>query len=262
MAQQVVGQHHRHHRLGDRRGTDADAWVMPALGAQLHFVAETVDAADGMQDRAGGLHHQPGDDVLAARDAAQNAAGVVAEEHRLAVLHAHLVGILLAAQGGNREAVANLDTLHRVDAHQSLGEVGIELVVDRVAQPHGDARGYDLDDGAAGRAALADIVEVALPGLSRLPIRAPERIVAGRVPAPFAAVDLLRAELNHGAAHLDPVTQDLAGDGACRNPHRRLARRLPAAAAIVAHAVLLEIGVVGVGRPKLVLDLGIVAAAL
>src|SRR5882757_4216096 len=187
---------------------------------------------------------------------------MVAEEHRLAVLHAHLVGILLAAHGGDREAVADLDALHGIDAHQALGEIGVELVVDRIAETHGNARGHDRDDRAAGRAALAHVVEIAFPGLPRLPVGTPEGIVAGRIPIPFAAVDLLGAELDHGAAHFHAVPQDLARDSAGRDPHRRLARRLAAAAAIVAHAVFLEIGIVGMGRPETVLDLGVVAAAL
>src|SRR4029434_657751 len=101
-------------------------------------------------------------------------------------------------------------------------------------------------------------VEIALPGLACLAVGAPERIVSRRVPVPITPVDLLGAKLDHGTAHLDRVAQDLAGDGAGRDPHRRLARRLPAAATIVAYAVFLEIGVVGMGRPELVLDLGIV----
>src|SRR5262249_28267047 len=97
MAQQMVGQYHRHHGFGDRRGSDSNERVVAAFGAQLHLVTETVDAADGMQDRTRGFHHQPADDVLATRDASQNAAGMVAEEYWLAVFHAHLIGILLTA---------------------------------------------------------------------------------------------------------------------------------------------------------------------
>src|SRR5262249_47562650 len=87
-------------------------------------------------------------------------------------------------------------------------------------------------------------------------------IVAGRVPVPLRAVDLLGAELHDGAAHRHARAHHLAGDGAGRDTHRRLARRLAAAATIVAHAVLLEIGVVGVRRAELVLDLRVVARAL
>src|SRR5689334_1102133 len=92
MAQQVVGQHHRHHGLGDWRAADADAGVVASLGAQLDLVAEAVDALDVAQDRAGRLDDHATDDVLAGRDAAQDAAGMIAEEGRRTVFHAHLVG--------------------------------------------------------------------------------------------------------------------------------------------------------------------------
>ena len=55
----------------------------------------------------------------------------------LAVAHAHLVGVLLAGERGGGEAGADLDALHRVDAHHRAGEVGVELAVDRLAQPAG-----------------------------------------------------------------------------------------------------------------------------
>src|SRR5258708_9959767 len=187
---------------------------------------------------------------------------MIAEEHRLAGLDTHLVGVLLAAHGRDRKPVADIDAVHCVDAHQALGEVGIELVVDRIAQTDGNARRHDLDDRAARRATLAHIVEIALPGLAGLAVGTPEGIVAGGVPIPFAAVDFLGAELDHGATYLYAVAQDFARDRAGRDAHCGLARRRAAPAAIVAHAVFLEVGVVGMGRPELVLDLGIVAAAL
>src|SRR5207302_10790676 len=55
---------------------------------------------------------------------------------------------------------------------------------------------------------------------------------------------------------------DLACDRAGRGPHRGLARRLAAAAAIVAQPVFDVVGVVGVAGPVLVLDGGIVFRAL
>src|SRR3977135_3003656 len=96
------------------------------------------------------------------------------------------------------------------------------------------------------------------PALRGLAVGTPEGIVAGGGPVPFGAIDLLGSELHHGAADADVVAQDLAGDGARCDPHRGLPRRLPAAAAIVAHAVFLEVGVIGVGGTELVLDLRIV----
>ena len=40
MAQEVIGQHDRHHGLAHRHGADADAGVVPALGGDLGLVAE------------------------------------------------------------------------------------------------------------------------------------------------------------------------------------------------------------------------------
>ena len=56
------------------------------------------------QDRARRLDREAHDDVLPGRDAAEDAAGVVGQERDLAVPHAHLVGILLAAKARRRRS--------------------------------------------------------------------------------------------------------------------------------------------------------------
>ena len=71
----------------------------------------------------------------------------------------------------------------------------------------------------------------------------------------------MRPHLHQRAAH-HHARDDLTGDGAGRDAHRRLARRGAAAAAIVADAVFDVIGVVGVAGPVLVLDVGIILRAL
>src|SRR5690606_15318354 len=73
-----------------------------------------------------------------------------------------------------------------------------------------------------------------------------------------------RAELREVAADLDtqPLAQVLAGDRARRHPHGRLARGRAAATPVVADAVLLVVGVVGVPRPEAILDPGVVAGTL
>jgi hypothetical protein len=69
-----------------------------------------------------------GDDGLSGGDAAENAAGMVRQEDRLAVIaHAHLVGILLAGDFRGVEAVADLHALDGVDRHQQRGDVLVEL---------------------------------------------------------------------------------------------------------------------------------------
>ena len=137
--------------------------------------------------------------------------------------------------------------------HQRGGEVGIELAVDRRAEPGRHAFGHDLDHRADGRAGLAHAVE----------------IVARRTAPPSASGqknglrrDLVPVPVARGRSCAGPSAparrarrtpgHDLARDRAGRDARRRLARRGAAAAAIIAHAVFHVIGVVGMARPVLV----------
>ena len=80
-------------------------------------------------------------------------------------------------------------------------------------------------------------------------------------PVPARAIDGVRTHLDERAAHVH-ARHDLACDGACRHAHRGLARRLPPSSAIIAQAVFDVVGEVGVARPVLVLDVGIILGAL
>ena len=168
---------------------------------------------------------------------------------RAVIAHPHLVGVFLAGQFGGAKAGADLDALDRVDAHQRRGEIGIELGVDRRAEPRRHAFGDDLDHRADRRAALADAVEIVLEERGLVLVRAEERIARDLVPVPFVAIDLVRAHLHQRAAHVH-AGHDLAGDGAGRDPRRGLARRGAAAAAIIAQAVFGLIGEVGMARDE------------
>ena len=83
----VIHQHERHHRFGDRRRTDADTRIVPALRDDFDFVtrrrrccfAGVVRLDVGFSAIA---HH----DVLAGRNAAEHAAGVVARGIPLRVI--------------------------------------------------------------------------------------------------------------------------------------------------------------------------------
>ena len=180
----------------------------------------------------------------------------LAEEGGRAVLHAHLVGIVLAAHGGGGEAVADLHALHGVDAHQRLGEVGIELVVDRVAQSHARCRTPPPRSPRRTSCRACARRRDSLPSPGRPGGRGTRRDCR-----PVAAQSHLPRSIfwlpscTTAPRMLTAVAQDLAGDGAGGDANGGLARRLAAAAAIVAHAVFLEVGVVGVGRAELVLDL-------
>ena len=260
--QEGVRQHAGDHRLADRDRPDSDTGVVAAPGRDLRVLHGPGHSEPRGQDRRRRLDGEARDDRLAGRNAAQNAAGVVGEEAWPAVVSgAHLVGVVLAGEFGGGEAVADLDALDRVDAHEGAGELRVELAVDRRAPAGRRALGDDLDHRADRRARPADGVEIVDEAPDRLGVRAEERISAHLVPAPVRPVDLELAELHERAADRDPG-DDLAGDGAGGDPRGGLARRRPPAAAIVADAVFGVVGVVGVAGPVLVPDLAVVLRAL
>ena len=88
-----------------------------------------------------GLNVDVHDDVLPRGNAAQDAAGVVAQETR----GRQLVAMLAAALRGRRDAGADFHGLHRVDAHHGVREVGIEPVEHRLAQTRRHALRHHRD---------------------------------------------------------------------------------------------------------------------
>src|SRR5215469_10993608 len=163
MAQKVISEDAGHHRLAYRNGADSDARVVPTLGFDLDFVAIDIDGAHRMQDRAGRLHRKARDDVLAGRDPAEDAAGIVGQKDDTAVFYPHLIAVLFPTQLHRSKTCADLDTFDGVDRHQRAGEISVELVIDRLAQPCWDTTGDDLDDGARRRSGLTHPIEVISP---------------------------------------------------------------------------------------------------
>src|SRR5687767_8157357 len=267
VAQQMIRQHHRHHRFAHRNGADADAGVEAAGGDDVDLFAGGVDALARLIDGGGRLDGEAHQYVLPGRDAAEDAARHVGQELELAVLDAHLVGVLFASQRRGGEAGADLDALDRVDAHHGRGEVGIELAVERRAEPDRHAGGRHLDHRADRGTGLARAVQQRFPLRHHFRVRAPEAVALGLGPVPAGARGADAADLDQGAADLHrlvhQVRQHLARDRARRDARGGLARGGTPAAAIVAVAVILgPVGEVGVAGTELVLDLAVVLAAL
>src|SRR5205085_12100288 len=97
-------------------------------------------------------------DLLAVRHAGLDAAGAVG---LAASVDLDLVVRLRAAQTRQREAVADLDTLHRLDAHDRRSEARVEpVLLGRVgAEPGRRAGRTHLDDAADRVAVLARRVD-------------------------------------------------------------------------------------------------------
>ncbi len=131
VAQVVVHQHERQHRLGDRRGAQAHAGIVPPGGDDLDRFARDVDGAPGTWMLDVGLSVRCTIDVLPGGNAAQHAAGVVAAGSPAGVSSSRCS---LPRCAADRDAGADLHGLDRVDAHHGVGDVGIEPVEHRLAQ--------------------------------------------------------------------------------------------------------------------------------
>ena len=162
----------------------------------------------------------------------------------------------------DREPVADLDALDRVDAHHRLGDIRIETVEHRLTPAGLQAARDDVDTRADRIAFLAQGIHVALEFRQTRGVGAEERIVVDRLERGTAETD--GAELAQIApdTHTTGLRQGLLRDGAGGHAHAGLTRRRPPAAAVIAHAVFLHVGIVRVPGAELVLDVGVVTRFL
>jgi hypothetical protein len=178
VAQRVLHHHQRQHGLGDRRGADAHAGVVAALGDHFGGTALDVDRLARRQDGTGRLDGDAHLQVLPGADATEHTAGVVALE----ALRRERIAMRGAALRDAGKTGADLHALDRVDAHHGEGDVGVHLVEQRLAQAHGHvARGH-----AQARAArVAGLAQLAHIGLQRADIghRGEEGVVRHVIPA-------------------------------------------------------------------------------
>ena len=143
------------------------------------------------------------------------------------------MGLAAAARRGD-EAVAELDALHRLDAHERLGEEAVDAAVpvDVGAEPGGDAVPEDLDDTAervAGRGGGLDLGDHRRPrrrGRSSAPAR--RRPSRGRRAWVGARRRHGRAERDDVAEHLDAeLAEQRLGERSRRRRGRRSRGRSP-----------------------------------
>src|SRR6267143_2458428 len=189
--------------------------------------------------------------------AAEHAARVVAAKAR----GRELVAMLAAALRRGARAGADLHGLHGVDAHEGVGDVCVQSIEHRFTQSRRDAARHHRD-ARADRIARAAHFPDQLLELGDAPgVRTEERILVS---------ECRIHRLEHQRPDLTQVTVDAhaeaRGEIAARNrarggPHHRLTRRRAPAAAVVAHAVFLLVGVVRVSWAEAILDLVVVARA-
>src|SRR5512140_3586673 len=241
LAEERVGENEAGHRLGHRYHARAEARIVAAVDRELALLPGAIHRLLLERDRRGRLHRDPGHDRLPGRDAAQHAAGVVRREPA----RGHPVVVLAPAQANGSEAVADLEPLDGGDRHEAPGEAGVELVDHGIAETDGNARCERLDHAPQRIARLARGKDRTLHLGGDLAVGAADGVLLHEVEIALAGHEI--ADL-HGAAlhaHADPL-EDPARERAGGDAPHRFAPARAAAPAVVAHAVLLPVGEVGV----------------
>jgi hypothetical protein len=152
LAEQVVGEDEGGHGFDDGDGAGQDAGVVAAFALEFGVFAGGGDGFLRGHDGGGGLEGDAEEDVFAVGNAALDAAGAVGGGADLAVLHAE--GSLCSRPVSSvPETGADLEALGGGDGEHGLGEVGFQLVEDRLAEA-GRAVADDALDDAADRVAV------------------------------------------------------------------------------------------------------------
>src|SRR6478736_2965995 len=186
VAHPVVNEHEGGHRLDNHGGARDDARVVAAAGLESGGGAAQVDRALGLEDRGGGFEADAEDDLLAVADAALDATRAVRQRPNGAALVDEDIVVLRALEQGAGEAAANLEALGGRERQHGLGEVGLEPVEHRLAEPGGHAAHAALDDAADGIAlgAHLDLADQAEDLARNRPRRhAADGLAGGRTPA-------------------------------------------------------------------------------
>ena len=230
---------------------------MAALGDDFGGIARRVDGFAGCGDGTGGFDGDGDFQVLAGADAAEHAARVVGSE----ALRRQRVAVHAAALGDAGETGTDLHAFDGVQAHHGVGDVGVELVKQRLAQAHGHAGGGDADTRAAGILGVAQGIHVVFQ-CRHIGHRGEKRVVGYVVPALERHHQV--AHLGHAAAkhHAVLLCQPFFGHRACSHGGRGQAGGRTAAATRVADAELVPVGVVGMAGAKALRNGAVILAAL
>ncbi len=166
-----------------------------------------------------------------------------------------------AAMRDAGKAVADLHPLDAVEPHHGVRDVGVQPVVDRLAQADRHLLRAHPQARAAGIAALAQRTHVVLD-CRHVGHRGEEGVVGHMLPALKA--DRQLADVRHAAAEGGAVllAQPFLRHRTGGHRGRRQPRRRAPAAARVAQPVLTPVGVIGVAGAKALRDVAVVLAAL
>ncbi len=135
LPEQVVDEDESRHGLHHGNGTREHTGVVAPARGETGVFARDGHGILRSRDGGGGFESDAEDDGLTIADAALNAAGEIRGGADLAVDDAEGVVVLGAAELAAREAGADFKALRGREAEHGLGEIGVEFVKDRLAEP-------------------------------------------------------------------------------------------------------------------------------
>ena len=254
----MVHQHQCQHGFGNRRGAQADTGVVPSVRGNFHRITVDIDGLARRGNAAGRLDGEIGSNRLPGGNAAQNTARMVGFES----LRREFVAVQAAPLRHHIKTVADFHAFHGVDGHQRVGNFRIQAVEHRLAQPdrHVPRLNPQLRTHAVQRFAHAVHIAFQIGNL---------RLVGGK--KRILADKLFAFKRNFVFAHLRDPTHDFRaeigvqpffGHRTRRHARRGFPCRTAPAAAIIARAEFVPIGIVGMAGAELPRDIAVIFAAL
>ena len=237
---------------------------MSTLGFQGDGVAVAIDRLLGDADRCGGLEGHAELDGLSVADPTLDAAGAIARRNGGCAVSRYRAGsgnkrivVLAAVKFGSCEATADLEPLYRRQREHCAGELGAQLVEDRLAESQRYVANAARDDAAHGIPALPGFVDFFDHFFGGVRVGTANDGCVDLLEAHGCGIHLGLDRLHpiHPGQHLDAchLGEDLARDGSRGHAADGFASARATAALPVANAVLGLVGEVGVGGPVQVL---------
>lgn len=273
-----IGNDQRSHGLDNRHSSGHHIGVVSALGSQNTVLTGISGGRLLLGNGGRGLEGNVEVNVLSVGDSALDSAGKVgsgSEPARSHVLVEHVV-VLGARHGGAGKARTKLETLGGGDGHHGMGQGGLELVETGLSEANGAVSNH-AGDNTANRVVG---VSVLLDNLDHLLTQSQIGTSHGAGGVDTFSGDALKgadpllvgggsvhghiANLRNKGDNLNVVdgSQVLVGDGAGSHSANGLSGRRSASARRSLDAVLLLVGVVGMGGSRVVVHLRVVMGSL
>src|SRR5690606_27563099 len=125
MTQRMIHQHESQHCLGDRRRAYANARIVTTMRFHHHWLTVLVDGVTRGTDTGSQLDRNRSRAVVPGRNTAQYSTRMVAGK----TFRRDFIAVLGSLLRDRSKTGTDLDALDRIDTHQCISDVRIQLVI-------------------------------------------------------------------------------------------------------------------------------------